>query len=504
MAGSEDGYHTADDHLEGEQRYDDGRHLIPSSGQEEEGSGGRNVVVPSSGQEGKGSGGRNVVVPGGHVAAEDLSGVGVPVGRDAGGAVAVHVIPSILFGTIHAPAPLSSSIFQGGLVGLKFGLGSGSMVGTGATGFGALPTSSTAEDSADHAAADHLTKEEEEQRYDDDGHLVPRSGQQEEGSGGHDVEEDHPDDLVPDLDLDLLVDGVVGPVPGGHLNADAAAFVPTTGGLQDIYSAISSSAAAYSNYITSSALAAAGHVSPFLDLPYARAFDSPPPLELVGPSSAPPRSATSHAGLVPYPSPVSPTSDSERTRDWIMARAAAALSPAPSRYRYSQTPASTVTGPFGFMPISGAPYAPPPSFAPIAGAGPAAGPPQPLSFRLGDDKTKLCRFYSHGRVCPRGRGNTCNYAHGEDDLRMVMPVSSLADAGEASSSSDSSSTAAGQGDKYKKKICKTFKSGRVCQFAANCRFAHGEVELGMKRPCWYFFSGQPCPRGDTCRFRHSY
>uniref|UniRef100_A0A0E0AK04 C3H1-type domain-containing protein n=1 Tax=Oryza glumipatula TaxID=40148 RepID=A0A0E0AK04_9ORYZ len=495
MADSEDGDHAATTTTE--QRYDDDGHLVPSSG----------------GQEEEGSGGRDVVVPGGHVAEDYRSGVGVPVGRDAGGATSsppqpVHVTPSILVGSIHAP------VFQGELVGMKFGVGSGSMgAGTSATrrlpatGFGALPTSSMAEDSADHADDDHLAEEEEEEEehYIDDGPLVPSSGgQEEEGSGGrhvfvpggHDGEEDHPDDLVADLDLDLLVDGVVGPVPGGHLNADAPAFVPTTRGRQDLYSALSSSAPAagyrYRHYITSSALAEAGHVSPFLGLPYATAFDSPLDRELVGPSSAPPPcSAASRAWLVRCSSPLS---DSEWTRRSILAREAA------------NTPASTVTGRgrFEFVPIPGAPYAPPPSFAPIAaGAGPAARPLQQLAFGLEEHKTKLCaEYYSRGLGCPRG--NTCKYAHGEDDLRLVVAVGSLADAGEGSSSSDSSSAALGGEDKYKTKLCKTFTSGGLCLFAANCRFAHGEVELGKKEPCWYFFSGQTCPRGDTCGFRHSY
>uniref|UniRef100_A0A0D3GM32 C3H1-type domain-containing protein n=1 Tax=Oryza barthii TaxID=65489 RepID=A0A0D3GM32_9ORYZ len=358
MADSEDGDHAATTTTE--QRYDDDGHLVPSSG----------------GQEEEGSGGHDVVVPGGHVAEDYRSGVGVPVGRDAGGATSsppqpVHVTPSILVGSIHAP------VFQGELVGMKFGVGSGSM-----------------------------------------------------GAG-----------------------------------TSATRRLPAT---------------------------EAGHVSPFLGLPYATAFDSPLDRELVGPSSAPPPcSAASRAWLVRCSSPLS---DSEWTRRSILAREAA------------HTPASTVTGRgrFEFVPIPGAPYAPPPSFAPIAaGAGPAARPLQQLAFGLEEHKTKLCaEYYSRGLGCPRG--NTCKYAHGEDDLRLVVAVSSLADAGEDSSSSDSSSPALGGGDKYKTKLCKTFTSGGLCLFAANCRFAHGEVELGKKEPCWYFFTGQTCPRGDTCGFRHSY
>uniref|UniRef100_A0A0E0LD88 Uncharacterized protein n=1 Tax=Oryza punctata TaxID=4537 RepID=A0A0E0LD88_ORYPU len=143
------------------------------------------------------------------------------------------------------------------------GLGSGSTPGTrvtrplDATGFGALPTSSTMEDTPP------LLAEEERHYIDDHHHLVPSSGQ-EEGSGGrdvvvpgdHDGEEDYPDDIVPDLDLDILINGVVDLVPGGHLNADVVAFVPTIGGCKYFYS---TSVAAYRHYITSSALATASH-----------------------------------------------------------------------------------------------------------------------------------------------------------------------------------------------------------------------------------------------------
>lgn len=100
------------------------------------------------------------------------------------------------------------------------------------------------EDSSDHVAEDQLA-EEEGHYIDDANHLVPNSVQEEGSSGreivipgNHDGEEDYPDNL----DLDILVDCEVGAIPGGHLNADAAVFVPTTGGHQDLYTA---SAAAY-------------------------------------------------------------------------------------------------------------------------------------------------------------------------------------------------------------------------------------------------------------------
>ncbi|EAY97576.1 hypothetical protein OsI_19504 [Oryza sativa Indica Group] len=103
-------------------------------------------------------------------------------------------------------------------------------------GFGALPTSSMVEDSSDHTVVDQLA-EEEGHYIDDSHHLVPSSGQ-EEGSSGRDVvipgdhngEDNYPNDLIPDLDLDILVDSIVSPVPSGHLNADAAIIVPITGG----------------------------------------------------------------------------------------------------------------------------------------------------------------------------------------------------------------------------------------------------------------------------------
>uniref|UniRef100_A0A0D3F643 Uncharacterized protein n=1 Tax=Oryza barthii TaxID=65489 RepID=A0A0D3F643_9ORYZ len=82
---------------------------------------------------------------------------------------------------------------------------------------------------------------QDEGHYIDNSHRhIPSSGQ-EEGSCGHDVvvpnNHDGEEDYHDDLDLDILFDCVVVPVPGGHLNSDAAVFIPITGGSQDLYSA---------------------------------------------------------------------------------------------------------------------------------------------------------------------------------------------------------------------------------------------------------------------------
>uniref|UniRef100_A0A0D9YTC0 Uncharacterized protein n=1 Tax=Oryza glumipatula TaxID=40148 RepID=A0A0D9YTC0_9ORYZ len=97
-----------------------------------------------------------------------------------------------------------------------------------AAGFGTLPTSSMVEDRF----------AQDEGHYIDNSHRhIPSSGQ-EEGSCGHDVVvPNNHDGYHDDLDLDILFDCVVVPVPGGHLNSDAAVFIPITVGSQDLYSA---------------------------------------------------------------------------------------------------------------------------------------------------------------------------------------------------------------------------------------------------------------------------
>ncbi|KAF0905583.1 hypothetical protein E2562_007377 [Oryza meyeriana var. granulata] len=329
------------------------------------------------------------------------------------------------------------------------GIGSGAAAGTGATRrlatTGSLVTTSVAKD------GDQLV---------DDG--------QEEGSGGSDVvvrgdqdadQEVRSDDLVHGSqgfsDLDQVVGGVVG------------------------------------SPITSFTLAAAGHLFPFVDVPYAKAFGSPLPRELLVPS-APPSASTGQAGLVPYSSPSSTTSSHHREWDWDwllrqIAAQCSQISSAASASLCRATPSAVTAGPFVFVPTSAIPYAPTTTFV--------ATDPNKLQICSTDVvltlfaanrfkycsyyKTILCPYHFYGHGC--SLGDTCTYTHRQEEVRVVMwQISSpyQADIGDASSSGISGpSSSSTIGSVYKTRLCTTFMRGRLCLYSANCAFAHGEMEL---------------------------
>eukprot|EP00668_Euglena_longa_P014174 GGOE01018150.1.p1 GENE.GGOE01018150.1~~GGOE01018150.1.p1 ORF type:complete len:716 (-),score=151.85 GGOE01018150.1:362-2275(-) len=69
-------------------------------------------------------------------------------------------------------------------------------------------------------------------------------------------------------------------------------------------------------------------------------------------------------------------------------------------------------------------------------------------------KTELCRDFQNGKC---SRGNSCQYAHGERDLRgRERP--------------------AGTNSKYKTELCRDYTAGR-CMRGDDCQFAHGEDDI---------------------------
>jgi len=66
-------------------------------------------------------------------------------------------------------------------------------------------------------------------------------------------------------------------------------------------------------------------------------------------------------------------------------------------------------------------------------------------------KTELCRSWMEKGICKYG--HKCQFAHGEDELRIVV-----------------------RHPKYKTEFCKTFTSTGICPYGNRCRFIHPSVE----------------------------
>lgn len=116
---------------------------------------------------------------------------------------------------------------------------------------------------------------------------------------------------------------------------------------------------------------------------------------------------------------------------------------------------------------------------------------KPLEFKLegkGTYKMALCMYFESGKGC--GKGDTCTYAHGVEELRQNIER---------------------QGGFNKSVMCKFFEQGS-CRNGTACRFAHSTEEMkeagpasgkgGTKTlPCKFFENGY-CGRGDLCSFAH--
>lgn len=122
----------------------------------------------------------------------------------------------------------------------------------------------------------------------------------------------------------------------------------------------------------------------------------------------------------------------------------------------------------------------------------------------GFKKTKLCKHYEEG-FCPRG--DSCSFAHGEEQLGTPS--------GMASTFGQAGPPMGGgfAGGHKKSKLCTHFETG-FCPRGDSCNFAHGEEQLGSPQAgfnagppvktkiCTHFTEGT-CTRGASCSFAHS-
>lgn len=105
-----------------------------------------------------------------------------------------------------------------------------------------------------------------------------------------------------------------------------------------------------------------------------------------------------------------------------------------------------------------------------------------LSHRIDPTKYKasLCKYYETDRGC--SLGDSCNYAHGEKELRF------------------------GYCENYKTKLCEMYKANGKCDYGEMCMFAHGERELRLIKYktylCKNYETARGCDSGDSCEFAH--
>jgi hypothetical protein len=110
-------------------------------------------------------------------------------------------------------------------------------------------------------------------------------------------------------------------------------------------------------------------------------------------------------------------------------------------------------------------------------------------------KSSLCRHFVNSGSCPRG--NNCNFAHGEMELRAAGAGMFMAgELGGFQGSTKVPAAFAGKGKgkgkgngkggftpqqkaahNHKTVLCKTFAANGFCSYEHVCQFAHGEAEL---------------------------
>ena len=84
-------------------------------------------------------------------------------------------------------------------------------------------------------------------------------------------------------------------------------------------------------------------------------------------------------------------------------------------------------------------------------------------------KTSLCMAFKKAGSCPKGA--SCQYAHGKQELWK---------SGAVNSSANSSGAGGGNGaakKNYKVELCTNFKANGKCPRGTSCQYAHGEKEL---------------------------
>jgi len=112
-----------------------------------------------------------------------------------------------------------------------------------------------------------------------------------------------------------------------------------------------------------------------------------------------------------------------------------------------------------------------------AGVAPADRAPRPDPFY----KTRLCKNYMSPAGCHFGQ--TCNFAHGEDDLRAEATLVALSSAGVSAPPARAPAPEGGKGDAslFKTRMCANYEKHGYCKYNDRCLFAHGAAELRRPR-----------------------
>ncbi|KAF9498062.1 hypothetical protein BDN71DRAFT_1386233 [Pleurotus eryngii] len=130
---------------------------------------------------------------------------------------------------------------------------------------------------------------------------------------------------------------------------------------------------------------------------------------------------------------------------------------------------SQYTGPYSVLPPTVEPALSSPASPSNASGGPSAN-----NRKLGLYKTELCRSWEEKGSCRYG--TKCQFAHGEDEIRLVS-----------------------RHPKYKTEICRTFWVSGSCPYGKRCCFIHTEVpnnQTGAAGGTPTTDSGQQPPRPD--------
>jgi len=124
-------------------------------------------------------------------------------------------------------------------------------------------------------------------------------------------------------------------------------------------------------------------------------------------------------------------------------------------------------------------------------------------------KTTMCKQYTEAEFCELGED--CHFAHGQDELRVVRGGNVASTYG---GGFGYGSLAAGKaGAQYKTSLCKQWSEGTVCQYGADCLYAHGPVELREYTVpeskneyktvlCKNWEKDGKCEWGEQCKWAH--
>lgn len=99
-------------------------------------------------------------------------------------------------------------------------------------------------------------------------------------------------------------------------------------------------------------------------------------------------------------------------------------------------------------------------------------------------KTRMCKNYKTPAGCPYG--DSCNFAHGVDDLRAEATLVALSSASASSALTTRPPAVESKTDNkvdalYKTRMCNNYEKMGYCKYGDKCNFAHGGHELRSKK-----------------------